>query len=389
MKTTKIIAALVALSLLPALGYAQNTPPAPPAPPTQPVPPIPPVPPDRHDRGPKVPVTYIGVETSELPNVVADQLGLPKGFGLVVDYVVPEGPAAAGGVQPNDILKKLNDQILTDPGQLAKLVRSFPEGTNVTLTVLRKGAETTLTVKLAKREVPQRRGMSPRDFGFKWKSGADAGDLTEQMQNLKEELGQMDFHGMLGDLSEATREQIRDAERQAREGAREASRAAREQAREAQRAARDASRQFRVMQRENGGLKTTRIDMNKAQIVYHDSAGELKLENVAGKKLLTAKDSEGRTVFSGPVETKEELDKLPAEVRQRYEKLEQKDLPALTPNVTKGEENLEVEEEDNDADEDDDDDNDSEVTAAVLQVSHCPGRAAAPFRRFAVRTVLI
>jgi len=102
--------------------------------------------------------------------------------------------------------------------------------------------------------------------------------------------------------------------------------------------------------------------------------------------VLTAKDPEGRTVFSGPVETKEELDKLPAEVRQRYEKLEQKDLPALAPNVTKGEENLEAEEEDNDADDDNDDD--SEVTAAVLQVN-CPSRVAAPFRRFAVRTVLI
>ena len=72
-------------------------------------------------------VTYLGVETSEVPNVVSEQLGLAKGFGLVVDYVVKDGPAAAGGVQQNDILKMLNNQILTDPGQLGKLVRSFPK----------------------------------------------------------------------------------------------------------------------------------------------------------------------------------------------------------------------------------------------------------------------
>jgi hypothetical protein len=34
-------------------------------------------------------------------------------------------------------------------------------------------------------------------------------------------------------------------------------------------------------------------------------------------------------LFSGPVESKEDLDKVPAEVRQRYEKLQQNDLPAV------------------------------------------------------------
>ncbi len=34
-------------------------------------------------------------------------------------------------------------------------------------------------------------------------------------------------------------------------------------------------------------------------------------------------------MFSGSVETKEELDKVPTEVRQRYEKLQTNDLPAV------------------------------------------------------------
>src|SRR6195256_4954869 len=154
---TKTIAAIAALSLLPALGFAQP-PPAPPNPPNAPIPPMPPTPPKDRDRdkGPKVPVTFLGVETSEVPRVVSEQLGLTKGFGLVVDYVVPDGPAATAGVLQNDILKMLNDQILMQPDQLAKLIRSYPEGTNVVLTVLRKGAETKITVKLVKKEVASR-----------------------------------------------------------------------------------------------------------------------------------------------------------------------------------------------------------------------------------------
>src|SRR5436309_13496573 len=156
MKTKDItIIAVAGLIPLTAFSQPQTPPPASPNPPSDPIPPQPPR--DREDRTPKVPVTFLGVDTSEVPSVLCDQLGLPKGFGLVVDYVVPDGPAAAAGVQQNDVLKMLNDQILTDPGQLSKLIRSYSEGTNVTLTVLRKGQEQKITVKLAKKEVPKGR----------------------------------------------------------------------------------------------------------------------------------------------------------------------------------------------------------------------------------------
>ena len=56
-------------------------------------------------------------------------MGLPRGFGVVVDYVAANSPAAAAGVQHNDIIRMLNDQIIVDPVQLGILVRSFADGT--------------------------------------------------------------------------------------------------------------------------------------------------------------------------------------------------------------------------------------------------------------------
>src|ERR1700730_14593929 len=196
---TKTIAAIAAFSLLPAIGFAQPppVPPNPPNPPNAPNPPVPPIPPkDRdRDRGPKVPVTFLGVETSEVPRVVSEQLGLAKGFGLVVDYVVPDGPAAAAGVQQSDILKMLNDQILVQPDQLAKLIRSYSEGTTVTLTVLRKGKEEKIGVKLSKKEVSERTEFGPGhrphfNFNFNGQDWGNFGmeDLKEQMEHLKEQL---------------------------------------------------------------------------------------------------------------------------------------------------------------------------------------------------------
>src|SRR5947207_13564276 len=244
---TKSIITIAAVALLPVAAFTQPNPPNPPPPPPG-SPPTGPVGPgaerDRHEK--KVPVTFLGVETSEVPNVVSEQLGLAKGFGLVVDYVVPDGPAAAAGVQQNDIIKMLNDQILTDPGQLSKLVRSFSEGTNVTLTILRKGQEQKVTVKLTKKEVPRRRASMDRmrhmnhDWNFDLGDFGDMGDLKEQMSELKERLG------------DEQRGMIHDAVARARD---EAQRAADEVRRNAQR--------IRTITRNNGALQRTTIDRSE------------------------------------------------------------------------------------------------------------------------------
>jgi hypothetical protein len=324
----KSIATIAAIAL-PIAGFAQS----PPAPPQPPGPHGPPGIPGGHEKAPKVPMTFLGVETSQVPNVVSDQLGLTKGLGLVVDYVVPSSPAASAGVQQNDILKMLNDQILMEPTQLRKLLQTFSEGTEVTLTILRKGQEQKITVKLTKKEMPQRHSMMPGgNHDMHWDFD-ETGDVGEQMQDLKDQLKEQ--------LGNTQRGIIRGAVIQAHEAARRA----REDARRA-------AREIRILSDDNGTLKATKIDLGKAQIVFSDGKGEMKLENVNGKKLLMAKDPQGKLLFSGTVETKEDLDKVPADVRDRYERLKQNDLPAVAPRADV----------DNakDADADDDDGDDDE-----------------------------
>jgi hypothetical protein len=365
------------------MGFAQ-TPPVPPVPPVSPAPPsqpIPPFTPKDKDRGPKVPVTYLGVETSSVPRVVSEQLNLPKGFGLVVDYVVPDGPAAAAGVQQNDILKMLNDQILMEPDQLSKLIRSYQEGTNVTLTILRKNAETKVTVKLGKKEVRQRNN----DFGM-----LDMEDFNEKMKDFNEKMKdfKVDVNTDVGpDIGETVRTAQREAARaraEARERAREQVQRVREEAQrnreqaqrareEAQRAreeARRASGQMRLFSQDKGTMKSTTIDLGKATIVFSDDKGELKLETVAGKKILTAKDPQGKLLFSGPVDSKEDMDKMPPEVRERFNKLEITDLPGVVPNTFVDREDLDDEENDNDNDNDKDEDDDNDEDNTNTDVSN-------------------
>src|SRR5246127_2653544 len=273
----KSIVSIAAVALLPISGFAQT----PPAPPEPPAPPHPPHPPGHHEKGPKVPVTYLGVDTSQVPDVVSEQLGLAKGLGLVVEYVEPNSPAASAGIQQNDILKMLNDQILIEPSQLRKLLQTFSEGTEVTLTILRKGKEQKVTAKLAKKEVPQRHSMIPGgNLDWHWDLD-ETGDLGQQMQELKEQLREQ-----LGDAQSGI---IRGAVMKAHEAARRA----REDAGRA-------AREIRILSQDNGALRATRIDLGKAQIVFSDDKGEMKLENADGKKLLMVKDPQGKLLFSGP-----------------------------------------------------------------------------------------
>jgi hypothetical protein len=292
-------------ALLPLAAFAQSPTAIPSVPATQPFPPVPPpppappAPPHRHmhehdEDGPKEPVTFLGVETSEVPRVLSEQMGLPRGFGVVVDYVVPNGPAAAAGVQPSDIIRMLNDQQIVDPGQLGKLIRSFAEGTSIDLTLMRKGKETKVSVKLGKKDMPM--GHGP--FGF------------EQEWNF-DDLDKMKFDFKAPDMT-AVREAVARAKDQAMRARDEVQRAA---------------RGLRIVTTDDGLTKSTRIDLGKATITFSDDQGELKMENVNGRKMLTAKDAQGKVLYNGPIETAEDRANLPENVRQRFEKLERQELP--------------------------------------------------------------
>jgi hypothetical protein len=181
--------------------------------------------------------------------------------------------------------------------------------------------------------MPQRHSMGPGgNHDMHWDFD-ETGDLGDQMQELKEQLKEQ--------LGDAQRGIIRGAVIQAHEAARHA----RDDARRA-------AREIRILSNDNGMLKATKIDLGQAQIVFRDGKGEMKLENLNGKKLLMVKDAQGKLLFSGPVESKEDLDKVPADVRERYERLKQNDLPAVAPRADV---------DNSDADDDDDDDDDEGV----------------------------
>jgi hypothetical protein len=130
--------------------------------------------------GKKEKMTFLGVGAGPAPPVLTHQLHLPADFGLVVEEVVPEGPADKAGLKQYDLLQKLDDQLLVDDGQLTALIHSHKPGDTVALTVIREGKPLTLKAKLGEHEE-----IAEGEHNFMLQFGLPPGGETTRPEAIK------------------------------------------------------------------------------------------------------------------------------------------------------------------------------------------------------------
>jgi membrane-associated protease RseP (regulator of RpoE activity) len=98
------------------------------------------------------PVTWLGVATDPVSEELRAQLPISPGTGLWVRHVSKDSPALQAGLRVNDILLRLDDQVLANDEQLRVLVQGKNGGDVIRLTFLRKGKETQAQATLQKRK---------------------------------------------------------------------------------------------------------------------------------------------------------------------------------------------------------------------------------------------
>ena len=89
---------------------------------------------------------YFGLATVALPPAAAAEGGVPE--GLFVQTVVPGGPSAQAGLQPGDVITKINGEPATSSVQLQELTLTKKPGDTVQLEYWRNGQSATATVTL-------------------------------------------------------------------------------------------------------------------------------------------------------------------------------------------------------------------------------------------------
>jgi S1-C subfamily serine protease len=92
-----------------------------------------------------------GSSLAELPEPEFTPLGVANKSGVLVRQVAKDSPAAAGGLQPNDIIVGIDSIDIAGAADLTALLQSSPEGRKVKLRALRNHQPTELDVVLGAR----------------------------------------------------------------------------------------------------------------------------------------------------------------------------------------------------------------------------------------------
>jgi len=100
------------------------------------------------DKG-KVVRGWLGVSLQPLSTELADSLGVTGNQGAVVASTVPGGPAAAAGLQQNDVILVYDKMPVEDYHHFQRLTAETRAGTKVVLQVLRKKKKIDLPVTVA------------------------------------------------------------------------------------------------------------------------------------------------------------------------------------------------------------------------------------------------
>jgi serine protease Do len=130
----------------------------------------------------------IGVSIGQLSKEAAESLGLGKLTGALVQGVESGSPADKAGVEPGDIILKVDGKVVEKSGDLPRLIGAAKPGSRAALQVLRRGATRDITVTVGELEPERPRraaaGTEPRDGGASSKLpfGLTVSDTTEALR---------------------------------------------------------------------------------------------------------------------------------------------------------------------------------------------------------------
>ena len=110
--------------------------------------------------GKKVSRGWIGVTIQDVDENTAKALGLPEATGALIGSVMPDEPAAKGGMKDGDVVLEVNGQKIDDSSALLRAIATEAPGSKVNMVVWRDGERKNITVQLGERNLKASSGKS-------------------------------------------------------------------------------------------------------------------------------------------------------------------------------------------------------------------------------------
>jgi len=105
----------------------------------------------------------IGVAIDQVDAKVAESIGLGKATGALVRSVESGGPAEKAGVEPGDIITKVDGRVIEKPGDLQRSIAGVKPGTKTSLQVFRRGGYRDLSVTVIEFEADRNTRSGERE----------------------------------------------------------------------------------------------------------------------------------------------------------------------------------------------------------------------------------
>jgi S1-C subfamily serine protease len=99
---------------------------------------------------------WIGCRLADIDPESARELGLDEPDGVLIIEAIPDSPGAVGGLRDNDVVRKMDDQVIRSTDDLRGVVRATRPGQVMMFTVTRGTRTQVIPVTLGQRPLPQR-----------------------------------------------------------------------------------------------------------------------------------------------------------------------------------------------------------------------------------------
>jgi serine protease Do len=129
---------------------------------------------------------WLGVQIQSVTKDIAIQFGLEKASGALVSQVLPNTPAAAGGILLGDVIIEFNGEEIDEWRDLPIVVANARVNAKAKVVVIRNGKQKSLRVQIARLEDPQQIASIPKQDEGAQAFGLRAQDITPA---LADELG--------------------------------------------------------------------------------------------------------------------------------------------------------------------------------------------------------
>lgn len=110
---------------------------------------------------------WLGVAIQPVGPEIAESLGLAEDEGALISQVMAGSPAAAGGLEPGDVIYSIDGTVMETPKDVSKAVAGLKAGHTASFNLWREGSRTTINVEIgAYPDEPQTAALtSPADDG--------------------------------------------------------------------------------------------------------------------------------------------------------------------------------------------------------------------------------